>query len=115
MASVARCKCVDRPGRGRQVARSATQLRDPCERPERCDVRRYVRSLTEVMRSIAAAHGISAGEVAGLVGLWVDLDRPASFSADREDARLAKLGAIGVRIAQWVTSHGFALNLTTAP
>jgi lipoyl(octanoyl) transferase len=83
--------------------------------PDRCDVRRYVRSLTEVMRSIALAHGISAGEVAGLIGLWVDLDRPTAFSADRDGARLAKLGAIGVRIAHWVTSHGFALNLTTAP
>jgi lipoyl(octanoyl) transferase len=83
--------------------------------PDRCDVRRYVRSLTEVMRRVAAVHGIASGEVSGFIGLWVDLEHVASFSAEREDARLAKLGAIGVRISHWVTTHGFALNLTTAP
>jgi len=83
--------------------------------PDRCDVRRYVRDLAETMRRVALRHGVSGGEVPGLVGLWVDLDSIADFRGPAEGARLAKIGAIGVRISQWVTTHGFALNLTTAP
>lgn len=84
--------------------------------PDRCDVRRYVRDLAETMRRVAARHGIDSGEVAGMVGLWVDRSSPAKFlDADgppRTDADLAKIGAIGVRISKWITMHGFALNLT---
>jgi lipoyl(octanoyl) transferase len=66
--------------------------------PDRRDVHRYVRDLEEVLIRVAADYGIAAGRVAGLTGIWV---------GDR------KLAAIGVRIARWVTSHGFALNVTT--
>ena len=66
--------------------------------PDRCDVRRYVRDLEEVMIRTCADYGVTAGRIEGLTGTWV-----------RED----KIGAIGVRIARWVTSHGFALNVTT--
>jgi len=80
-------------------------------KPDRCDVRRYVNDLAEVMRRVAALYGVSAGLVPKLVGLWVD---PASVSewpgADRA-GELVKIGAIGVRISGWVTMHGFALNL----
>ncbi|MBI2376769.1 MAG: lipoyl(octanoyl) transferase LipB [Deltaproteobacteria bacterium] len=68
-------------------------------RPDRCDVRRYVRDLEEVMIRAARAFGVEAGRVEGLTGIWVDERR--------------KLGAIGVRISRWVTSHGFALNVAT--
>ena len=83
--------------------------------PDRCDVRRYVRDLAETMRRVARRHGVSGGEVNGLVGLWVDLDSPGEWPGGRDGARLAKIGAIGVRISQWVTCHGFALNVSTAP
>jgi len=66
--------------------------------PDRRDVHRYVRDLEEVMIRVAADYGIVAERVEGLTGTWVDKD---------------KLGAIGVRIARWVTSHGFALNVRT--
>lgn len=67
-------------------------------RPDRCDVHRYVRDLEEVLIRAAAAFGITAGRSKGLTGAWVGDE---------------KLAAIGVRIARWVTSHGFALNVST--
>ena len=66
--------------------------------PDRRDVHRYVRDLEQVMIDAAAAFGITAGRVAGLTGAWV---------------RDEKLAAIGVRVSRWVTSHGFALNIST--
>jgi lipoyl(octanoyl) transferase len=67
-------------------------------RPDRCDVHRYVRDLEEVLIRTARDYGIEAGRVSGLTGIWVGRD---------------KLAAIGVRISRWITSHGFALNVTT--
>jgi lipoyl(octanoyl) transferase len=67
-------------------------------KPDRQDVHRYVRDLEEVLIRTAAGFGIEAERVKGLTGVWV---------ADE------KLAAIGVRIARWVTSHGFALNVST--
>lgn len=81
--------------------------------PDRQDVRRWVRDLTETMRLTAARHGIDSGPVDGLIGLWVDAAEPGRFAAGAPARELAKLGAIGVRISRWVTLHGFALNLTT--
>lgn len=68
-------------------------------KPDRCDVHRYVRDLEEVMIRTAAAFGVRAERVDGLTGAWVGDE---------------KLAAIGVRIARWVTSHGFAFNVNTA-
>jgi lipoyl(octanoyl) transferase len=67
-------------------------------RPDRCDVHRYVRDLEDVLIRAAAAFGITASRLAGLTGVWVGDE---------------KLAAIGVRIARWITSHGFALNVST--
>jgi len=67
-------------------------------RPHRCDVHRYVRDLEEVMIRVCADYGVAAGRVAGMSGAWVGSD---------------KIGAIGVRISRWITSHGFAFNVNT--
>lgn len=67
-------------------------------RPDRCDVHRYVRDLEEVMTRVTGDFGITAGRVAGLTGTWVGAE---------------KIGAIGVRISRWITSHGFAFNVNT--
>jgi lipoyl(octanoyl) transferase len=67
-------------------------------KPDRCDVHRYVRDLEEVLIRTAADYGVETERVTGLTGVW----------AGRE-----KLAAIGVRIARWITSHGFALNVST--
>lgn len=80
--------------------------------PDRCDVRRYVSDLAETMRRIIGEYGIQGGLAEGLVGLWVDADRPGEWSGPQAAQRLAKIGAIGVRISRWITMHGFALNLS---
>jgi lipoyl(octanoyl) transferase len=67
-------------------------------KPDRCDVHRYVRDLEEVLIRVARGYGLNATRVDGLTGVWVGEE---------------KLAAIGVRIARWITSHGFALNVTT--
>jgi lipoyl(octanoyl) transferase len=70
-------------------------------RPDRCDVHRYVRDLEEVLIRTAGDLGVDAGRVEGLTGVWTG------------PGRRAKLAAIGVRISRWITSHGFALNVST--
>jgi lipoyl(octanoyl) transferase len=67
-------------------------------RPDRCDVHRYVRDLEEVLIRTCGDWGTGAVRVKGLTGVWV---------GDR------KIGAIGVRISRWITSHGFAFNVNT--
>jgi lipoyl(octanoyl) transferase len=66
-------------------------------KPDRCDVHRYVRDLEEVMILAAGDFGVAAGRIPGLTGVWVGDE---------------KLAAIGVRISRWVTSHGFAFNVS---
>jgi lipoyl(octanoyl) transferase len=83
--------------------------------PDRCDVRRYVRDLARVMISLARSYGVDAGFIEGdskLVGVWVDERSPRKWSGPK-GARLAKLGAIGVRLSRWVTMHGLAFNVST--
>jgi lipoyl(octanoyl) transferase len=67
-------------------------------RPDRCDVHKYVRDLEDVMIRTCADYGVSAGRIPGLTGTWVGAE---------------KIGAIGVRISRWITSHGFAFNVGT--
>jgi lipoyl(octanoyl) transferase len=76
-------------------------------RPDRQDVHRYVRDLEDVMIRMAARFGVSAIRQPGLTGAWVESSGPTGAT------EIAKLAAIGVRIARWITSHGFALNVTT--
>ena len=66
-------------------------------RPDRCDVHRYVRDVEEVMIRVCADYGVTAGRIKGKTGTWVGLE---------------KIGAIGIRISRWITSHGFAFNVS---
>src|SRR5678816_2598729 len=66
--------------------------------PEREDVHRYVRDLEEVLIRAMADFGIEAFRIKGLTGVHT---------------AQGKVAAIGVHIARWVTTHGFALNVNT--
>jgi lipoyl(octanoyl) transferase len=71
--------------------------------PDRKDVRRYVRDLEEVLIRTLADFGIRSDRSSGkdrLTSVWVGND---------------KIAAIGVHIARWVTTHGFAVNVTDEP
>ena len=82
-------------------------------KPDRCDVRRYVAALAEMMVRISKLYGIDAGQVAGKIGAWVDRASPSQWPGSDAARDAAKIGAIGVRISRWITMHGFALNVTT--
>lgn len=64
----------------------------------RRDISWYMRSLEEIFIEVAADFGVHACRVAGAAGVWV---------GDK------KLVAMGVHLSRWVTSHGFALNVST--
>jgi len=64
--------------------------------PDLRDLHRLLRTMEEALIEAAGELGIEAGRVEGLTGVWVGRE---------------KLAAIGMRVARWVTSHGFALNV----
>jgi lipoyl(octanoyl) transferase len=66
--------------------------------PHREDVHRYVRDLEEVLLRALRDFGIDAFCIKGLTGVHTTH---------------GKLAAIGVHIARWITTHGFALNVNT--
>src|SRR6266403_4095412 len=63
----------------------------------------FVRRIEEVLIRACADFGIDAQRVPGLTGVWTN--------PDHGDAK--KIAAIGVHISRGITSHGFALNVTT--
>jgi lipoyl(octanoyl) transferase len=102
-------------GHGQLVAYPIFDLK-----PERCDVRRYVRDLARVMIDLARGYGVEASFLEGdpkLVGVWADAASPGVWPGDPRQpggaSSPAKIGAIGVRIARWVTMHGLAFNVST--
>jgi lipoyl(octanoyl) transferase len=68
-------------------------------KPDRRDLHRYVRDLEEMLIRCVGDFGLEATRWPGRTGVWV---------GDR------KIAAIGVRVSSgWITSHGFALNVST--
>lgn len=70
-------------------------------RPDRRNVRAYVRDLQDVLVRTLAAFGVRAagGEDRERIGVWVGP---------------RKIASIGIHLRRWVTTHGFALNVSTA-
>jgi lipoyl(octanoyl) transferase len=83
-------------GPGQLVAYPIVDLR-----PDRCDLHRYVRDLEEVLLRLLVSYGVAGHRVPGRTGVWVR----------RSGKPDAKIGAIGVRVSRWITSHGIAFNV----
>jgi lipoyl(octanoyl) transferase len=67
--------------------------------PRGRDVRAFVRDVEEIVLEALRESGIEAGRVAGRRGVWVDGPR--------------KIASVGIAVEEWVTFHGFALNVAT--
>ena len=68
------------------------------------DVGRLVRGLEEAMIRTAADFGVVASRLKGAPGIWVETLRGPE-----------KLGAIGLHLSRWITTHGIAFNVSPGP
>jgi lipoyl(octanoyl) transferase len=68
------------------------------------DIHKYMRLLEEAVIQTLAEYKIESGRIAGLTGVWLDID-------NEKNAR--KICALGVKTSRWVTQHGFAFNVNT--
>jgi lipoyl(octanoyl) transferase len=66
------------------------------------DVQRYCRDLEEALIRTLAPFGVEATRIEGLTGIW--LERPPR-----------KIASIGIHVAKWITTHGYALNVDLDP
>jgi len=82
-------------GPGQLVGYPIVKLPDPI------DVVSYVRQLEGLLIEVLAELGIDAGRVRGRSGVWIGYEQPVGAE---------KIAAIGIRVAEGVTMHGFALN-----
>ncbi|MDF1566170.1 MAG: lipoyl(octanoyl) transferase LipB [Deltaproteobacteria bacterium] len=73
-------------------------------KPDRQDVRRFVADLEEVMIRTAATLGVHARRKEGMIGCWL---------GDGEAEPWRKIGAIGVHLSRWISTHGLAFNVRT--
>jgi lipoyl(octanoyl) transferase len=86
----------------------------------RRDVVWYVRMLEEVMIRTCSDFGVACGREPGKTGVWANPGtRPPTTETSEgstpgtRGGETEKIGAIGVHISRWVTSHGFAFNVST--
>jgi lipoyl(octanoyl) transferase len=91
-------------GPGQLVAYPIVSLR-----PYGDDVHEYVRRLERVMIDALGEHGVEAGGIDGLTGVWTRGEAPGS-GAGALEAR--KIGSIGVHVSRGVTTHGLAVNVS---
>lgn len=61
------------------------------------DLHRYLRDLEEVIIDTLAEYGLTGGRVPGLTGVWVEG---------------RKIAAMGIKVSRWVSTHGWALNVS---
>ena len=65
------------------------------------DLHWYLRQLEEVIMQVLASYGISSQRIQGLTGVWID-----------NSGQMQKIAQVGIKVSQWITMHGFALNVS---
>jgi lipoyl(octanoyl) transferase len=68
------------------------------------DLHLYMRTLEGAIILTLAEYGLKSGRIDGLTGVWLDYETPI---------KARKICALGVRSKQWISMHGFALNIST--
>jgi lipoyl(octanoyl) transferase len=83
----------------------------------RKDLHWYLRQVEQALIDAVAEFGLVGGRVEGYTGVWVsergNRERPAADAQDRPGTANRKIASIGVHARDWVTWHGFALNVNT--
>ena len=64
------------------------------------DLHWYLRQLEEVIIQMLAGYGVSSQRMQGLTGVWID-----------NVGQKQKIAQVGIKVSQWITMHGFALNV----
>ncbi len=64
------------------------------------DLHWYLRQLEAVIMQVLAKYGIDSQRIAGLTGVWIE-----------QNGQFQKIAQVGIKVSQWVTMHGFALNV----
>lgn len=64
------------------------------------DLHWYLRQLEAVIMQVLAKYGIPSQRLAGLTGVWIE-----------QNGQFQKIAQVGIKVSQWVTMHGFALNV----
>ena len=99
-------------GPGQLVAYPIVSLR-----PYGDDLHEYVRRLERVMIEALAEHGVPAGPIAGLTGVWTQTAGRGAADVQMADGpgpstpAERKIGSIGVHVSRGVTTHGLAVNV----
>jgi lipoyl(octanoyl) transferase len=96
-------------GPGQLVAYPIVSLR-----PYGDDVHEYVRRLERVMIGALAEHGVEAGVIEGLTGVWTGVGATEAHLSPHTGENCVqhrKIGSIGVHVSRGVTTHGLAVNV----
>lgn len=72
----------------------------------------FVRQMEEALIRLCGAHGVPAGRICRLTGVWCPADG-SSLDEGPGKAGARKIAAIGIHVARGITTHGFAFNVTT--
>ena len=65
------------------------------------DLHWYLRQLEEVIIQVLAKFGVSSQRIQGLTGVWIN-----------KAGQNQKIAQVGIKVSQWITMHGFALNVS---
>jgi lipoyl(octanoyl) transferase len=69
------------------------------------DLHWYLRQLEEVIIQVLAKFGVASQRIQGLTGVWINVE------GENQKIAPKKIAQVGIKVSQWITMHGFALNI----